>query len=135
MEKNMLQLVTANGEIHGLTGELANDCKESDMEKLDEKIKNECKKLKKEDAKLVKARYVNHKTPTGKLHKAYCKWPGDNIQKWTFISGYTYEVPLGLVKEVNSSGLIQRSKDDSGKSSADGIEGVFREHQFYADQF
>ena len=130
-----IPLVTATGVLHGMIGELANDCKESDMDKLNPKIKADCKKEREEDAKVIKGRYINHKDKTFPLNKAYCKWPGEPIQKWHLISGHVYDLPMGFVKEVNASGLIERSKEDTDRSNMQQVTGVFREHEIFPVNF
>ena len=55
-----------------------------------------------------------------RLTKPYCRYAGDPIQIWHFIPGKSYEVPFGLVKEVNDknkhipkrSGLISVDGND-----------------------
>jgi hypothetical protein len=82
------------------------------------KQKAKFEKAREEDGRLVKARYINHRGENERLDKPYCRWPGDDIQIWHMIPNCTYEVPYGLVKEVNSerAKLPKRSEilDQSG---------------------
>src|ERR1700742_2750658 len=110
--------VTANGEEHGLVDEMANSVQFDDFKHMSEATREKAKKLKKEDNKIVKARYINIKNPTKRLDKPYCKWAGDPIQKWHLIPGEVYEVPLGFVNEVNAAGMkIRGEKEVNGEVS------------------
>ena len=53
-----------------------------------------------------------------RLTKPYCRYSGDPIQIWHFIPGKVYDVPLGLVNEVNDTN--KRMKKRSGLVSIDG---------------
>ena len=98
-----LTLATASGEMHGLINTLTNSVPFDDFKHMSPEHKKEMERQKKEDAKLVKAEYLNSRGRHERLTKPYCKYAGDAIQIWHFIPGKTYEVPLGLVKEVNDS--------------------------------
>ncbi len=80
--------------------------------------KKEMERQKKEDSKLVKAEYMNARGKHERLTKPYCKYSGDPIQIWHFIPGKTYEVPMGLINEVNDS--TKRLPRRSGLVSIDG---------------
>lgn len=111
-------LATASGEQHGLINTLTNAVQFDDFKNMDPKVKAKVEKEKKEDARLVKARYINHRGKHERLTKPYCKYAGDPIQQWHFIPGYVYTVPFGLIKEVNETygALPERS----GLQSVDG---------------
>lgn len=111
-------LVTANGEEHGLINTMPNSVPDDDFKNFDPSLKEEMKKLKKEDAKKVSARFINHQYPDEPLTKRYCKYAGDPIQEWKFLPGHEYTVPYGLVKEVNESRQMERQ----GLQSVDGKE-------------
>lgn len=109
--------VTATGEEHGLINSYPNAVPFDDFKNLDPSKKEDMKKLKKEDAKIVKARYINHEEGAkGRLKKPYCRYAGDPILQYNLIHDYEYEVPLGFVREVNESRLPVRS----GLQSVDG---------------
>lgn len=110
-------LVTRNGEEHGMINVLANSVKDNGFAHMDPETKSKAEKLKKEESKMVKARYINHRGMHERLSKPYCRWAGDPIQMWHFIPGETYEVPMGLVNEVNGSRVVKRSEllDANGK--------------------
>jgi len=74
---------------------------------------------KKEDARIVKAEYLNSRGRHERLTKAYCKYAGDPIQIWHFIPGRVYDVPLGLVNEVNDKSKIMKKR--SGLMEVDGV--------------
>lgn len=114
-----LLMVTASGEQHGLINQVANSVKAEDgFKNMKPELKEQCEKQKKHDNKLIKARYLNTRGDHERLTKPYCKYAGDPIQTWHFIPNYEYDVPRGLVEEVNASkGLPRRSEvlDASGK--------------------
>lgn len=97
-----LMMSTAAGELHGLINTLSNSVSIDDAYKnMKPEHKKEIESRKKEDAKIVKAEYMNARGRHERLTKPYCKYAGDPIQIWHFIPGKVYEVPLGLVNEVN----------------------------------
>lgn len=98
-----LMMSTASGELHGLINTLTNSVPFDEFKNFKPEHKKELEKQKKEDSKLVKAEYMNSRGRHERLTKPYCRYAGDPIQIWHFIPGKTYEVPLGLVKEVNDS--------------------------------
>jgi hypothetical protein len=108
--------VTASGEEHGIINTLTNSNEFNDFKHSDPKTKAELQKQQKEDAKLVKVRYLNHRGRHERLTKPYCRYAGDPIHIWHMIPGQEYEVPMGLVKEVNGKRLPVRS----GLVSVDG---------------
>ena len=103
---------TESGEEHGLMKRLGNSVSSADAFKnMDPAVKAKAEALKKEESRLVKARYINHRGQHERLDKPYCRWAGDPISIYHFIPGHTYEVPLGLVNEINNSpGLARRSE-------------------------
>lgn len=121
-------LVTALGEEHGLIRKLANSVKES---KGTPERKSEIEKQRKDDARIVRARYNNRKNQiSGKFEKAYVRHPGDPIQVWKFLTGYEYDIPMGLINEVNSSGRPIRDKDEKPNEGAKDPRGLDIEHEF-----
>ena len=111
--------VTAWGEEHGLVNTYPNAVPFDDFKHLDPSKKEEMKKLKKEDAKVVKARYINHEEGAkGRLQKPYCRYAGDPIMQFNLIHDQEYDLPMGFVKEVNESRITLRS----GLQSIDGKE-------------
>ena len=116
--KQQLTLATASGEMHGLINTLTNSVPFDDFKHMKPENKKEMERQKKEDARLVKAEYLNSRGRHERLTKPYCKYAGDPIQIWHFIPGKTYEVPLGLIKEVNDAGKHLPKR--SGLVSVDG---------------
>ena len=100
---------TANGEQHGLINTLTNSVEFNDFKHMDGKTKAILEKEKKEDARVVKARYINHQGMHERLDKPYCRYAGDAIQMFHLIPGYSYDLPMGFIKEVNSMKRTQRS--------------------------
>ena len=100
-----------NGETHGLINTLANSCPDKGFANFKEKDRQQMKKMKEKDAKLVKVRYVNEKGGVEQLCKPYMHFQGENIQMWRCIHNYCYLVPQGMVDEVNGNpGLPKRSE-------------------------
>ena len=111
-------MITRSGEAHGLINRLTNSVPFDDFKNMTPENKKQMQAQKKEDAKIVKAEYMNSRGRHERLTKPYCKYAGDTIQIWHFIPGQVYEVPKGLVDEVNDpqKHLPQRS----GLVSVDG---------------
>lgn len=105
-----LMLATASGELHGLINTLTNSVPFDDFKNMKPEHKKEAEKRKKEDARLVKAEYMNSRGRHERLTKPYCKYAGDPIEIWHFIPGKVYEVPLGLVNEVNDKNKIMKQR-------------------------
>ena len=111
-------MCTASGEQHGLINTLSNMVPFDEFKNMKPEHKKEMERQKKEDSKLVKAEYMNARGKHERLTKPYCKYSGDPIQIWHFIPGKTYEVPMGLINEVNDS--TKRLPRRSGLVSIDG---------------
>lgn len=114
---------TASGEAHGLINTLTNSVENNDFKHMAPHIKAKLEKEKKEDSRTVKAEYINRTGRHERLTKAYCRYAGDPIQIWHFIPGRTYEIPFGLIKEVNAAKLPKRSgliEVDGEKINPDG---------------
>ncbi len=113
MAKKQIVMVTANGEEHGLVNTLNNSVPFDDFKNMKPEHAEECRKHKKNDARLVKVKYMNSRGRHERLTKPYCRWAGDPIQQWHLIPGHIYEVPYGFVQEVNGiknpvrSGLVE----------------------------
>lgn len=113
-----LMMSTAGGELHGLINTLTNSVPFDDFKNMKPEHKKELEKQKKEDARLVKAEYMNSRGRHERLTKPYCRYAGDPIEIWHFIPGKVYEVPLGLVNEVNDKNKIMKKR--AGLLSVDG---------------
>lgn len=100
---------TASGEVHGLINTLTNSCENNDFKHMTPATKAKLEKEKKEDARIVKMEYINRSGTMERLVKPYCRYAGDPIQIWNFIPGRKYDVPMGLVKEVNEASMPKRS--------------------------
>ena len=104
-------MVTKNGERHGLINSVANSVPDDGFKHFTPENKVKAEKLKKDEHRIVKARYRNSRGSHERLTKPYCRWAGDPIQTWHLIPGQEYELPYGFVKEVNESpGLAKRSE-------------------------
>jgi hypothetical protein len=58
-------------------------------------------KKKKEAEKIVKARYLNSRGINERLERPYMEFEGQPITMWRFLHNHVYEVPKGLVDDVN----------------------------------
>lgn len=134
----MIELETESGEKHGLINKLANSVPFDDFAKMDVKTKAECQKRKEYDNKTVKARYINHKGRNERLSRPYMRWAGDPIQMWNFIPDHEYEVPRGLIDEVNDKNKIPKKLtgllDSKGKALSRDMPGE-RVHEFVPISF
>ncbi len=115
-----LTLCTAGGEQHGLINTLTNSNNFDEFKHFKPEHKKQLEAEKKEDARIVKAEYLNSRGRHERLTKPYCKYSGDPIQIWHFIPGKVYDVPLGLVKEVNDKNKIMKKR--SGLQEVDGVQ-------------
>jgi hypothetical protein len=106
-----IRMATAAGEEHGLINTLTNNVPADDFKHMKAEHKKELERQKKEDARLVKAEYMNSRGRHERLTKPYCKYAGEPIQIWHFIPGKVYEVPLGLVNEVNDKNKIMKRRE------------------------
>ncbi len=113
-----LLMATAAGEEHGLINTLTNSVPFDEFKSMKPEHRKAMEAERKEDNKLVKAEYLNSRGRHERLTKPYCKYAGDPIQIWHFIPGRVYDVPLGLVKEVNDKNKIMKKR--SGLVSIDG---------------
>ncbi len=103
-------MATENGESHGLINTLPNSVADDGFKDMNPEMKTKCEKQKKEDNRMVKARYINHRGMHERLTKPYMRWAGDPIKIYHLIPGKTYDLPKGFVDEINSSiGLAQRA--------------------------
>lgn len=105
-------LVTATGEEHGLINKIGNSVPADDSFKhMSKENAAKAKELRKKDAELVKARYLNSRGPNERLEKPYCRYAGDPICFYRLIPGEVYELPRGFIDEIEQSpGLAVRSE-------------------------
>jgi hypothetical protein len=137
-----IMTATAAGEQHGLINTLTNSVAFDDFKAMKPEDRTKILKEKKEDARLVKVKYHNSRGRHERLTKAYCKYQGDPIQQWHFIPGKVYEVPFGLIKEVNEKETVRRSGFVQGDTTLDGSGAPLQEdqkeeplHYFYPADF
>src|SRR5665213_1131473 len=111
-------MATQSGEMHGLINVLTNSVPNDDFKSFKPEHKKELEAQKKDDARIVKVEYLNSRGKHERLTKPYCRYAGDPLQIWHFIPGKVYEVPYGLVKEVNDA--TKHIPKRSGLVSIDG---------------
>lgn len=114
----MITLVTASGEEHGLINRLSNSVEDHGYKHMKPERKKHLEADRKRDKEKVRAEYMNSRGPHERLTKPYCRYAGDPIEVWHFIPGKIYEVPFGLVKEVNDKNKILKRR--AGLVSEDG---------------
>lgn len=117
MVKQMI-MSTAGGELHGLINTLTNSVPFDDFKTMKPEHKKEVERQKKEDSRMVKAEYMNSRGRHERLTKPYCKYSGDPILIYHLIPGKIYELPLGLINEVNDASKYIPKR--SGLVSIDG---------------
>lgn len=70
------------------------------------------KKMRAEDAKMVKGQFEFVEAEGGFFEFAYRIYPGENIQQFTLIHGEICTIPMGLVKHLNGcKKKVRRYKD------------------------
>ena len=110
LEKSGL-METADGETHGLVNAVANSVKDDGFKHMTPEAKKKAEALKKDEQRIVSARYINHRGSHERLEKPYMRWAGELIEMWKLIPGQVYNLPYGFVKEINESkGLARRSE-------------------------
>lgn len=112
MYENMMNLPPVNNRNHGLIRRIANSVSFDDFKNVAEKDKDMMRKKFARNAKPVKARYINYRGPNEICEKPYMNYAGDPIDTWRFIHDQVYEVPQGLIDEINdpSKCLPRRSE-------------------------
>lgn len=108
---SVIKRVTATGEEHGLIKQMANSVPNHGYKHMEPTEKAKIEKERKEDARVVKARYINHRGMHERLTKPYCRYAGDTICTYHLIPGQEYDLPMGFIKEVNEAqGLASRGE-------------------------
>lgn len=105
---NHLRLATAWGEEHGLINVLTNSVPYDEFKNFKPEHKKQLEHEKKEDSRMVKAKYLNSRGRHERLEMVYCKYAGDPILQLRLIPNYVYELPMGLINQVNQKRKIKR---------------------------
>lgn len=81
--------------------------------------KEKLEKLKKEDSKMVRGRFFCHEPKGGNVKFSYRKYKGDPIRTYILYDGQDYELPVGVVKHINSCGwnIHAHAVDGQGRPS------------------
>lgn len=107
---SQIVMVTQSGEQHGLINSIPNSVEDDGFKHLKPDLKTKAEKQRKEDSRMVKARYINHRGMHERLSTPYMKYAGDPIRMYHLIPGYTYDLPKGFVDTINESqGLANRA--------------------------
>ncbi|MDC7243646.1 MAG: hypothetical protein PQJ44_06895 [Sphaerochaetaceae bacterium] len=115
-----MKLFTEDGREHGLLKTLANSVTKDNAEGIKNKKEYEAKK--KENSRMVNARYVNSRGVGEPLSLPYCAGAGEPIHLYKFIHNYTYRVPMGVVNQINENAkLVQRKKISEENDSASAL--------------
>ena len=101
--------VTPSGEEHGLIKVVANSVPNSVGKRFKEKDRVAMQKMRDEESRMVKVQYINTKGSQERLERPYMRWDGDPVLTYRFIPEHEYEVPKGLVDEVNGKKIQKRS--------------------------
>jgi len=104
-------MATASGEQHGLVNTLTNSVPFDDFKNMKPEHKKELERQKKEDARIVRAEYMNSRGRHERLTKPYCRYSGDPILIYHLIPGRIYELPLGFINEVNDKTKIMKKRE------------------------
>lgn len=103
-------MATETGEQHGLINVIPNTVPDNEFKHMKPENKAKCEKIRKDEKRIVKARYINHRGMNERLSKPYMRWAGDAIEFYHLIPGHVYDLPYGFIKEVNDNpGMPQRS--------------------------
>ena len=110
---------TESGIVHGLIGVVSNSVPNSEGKRFKEKDRVAMQKLRDEQSRMVKARFINTKGNTYSYSVPYMKWDGDPILTYNLLPNYEYEVPKGLVDDFNDKPSMERSGllDKNGQPS------------------
>ena len=55
------------------------------------------------DRELVKGIFKYHEAPGGSVSFSFRKYKGDPIERYDFVDGHVYTIPLGVAKHLNSN--------------------------------
>jgi hypothetical protein len=72
------------------------------------------------ERELVTGVVKNHECPGGTVEFMFRKWPGDPIEKYSFIDGQVVKIPLGVARHLNSNcwyPVHQYAQDKNGNAS------------------
>ena len=132
-----MTFTTEKGQQHGLLNTVGNSVPDDGFKRFADKDKESMKKLKAKEEEMVRARYLNSRGENERLEKPYMRWAGQPITFWRFLHNHIYNVPRGLVDEVNKSpGLPTRSEILDSKGVPTIKDGATkREHQFVPVEF
>jgi hypothetical protein len=100
---------TLSGIEHGLMKVVANSVPDNEFKRFKEKDRPAMQKLKADQCKMKKVIYINTKGRKDPYERPYCKWDGDPILSYKFLPEHEYEVPQGLIDEVNALRVNKRS--------------------------
>ncbi len=72
------------------------------------------------DSKLIKGVFQDNEIKGGTIRFPFKKWPGDKIEIYQLTDGCEYELPLAVVKHLNSNCYYQEDAYANGLVTADG---------------
>lgn len=68
----------------------------------DAPMNDKFEQMRKADAKLVKGVFQDNEVKGGHVTFPFKKWKGDELKVYTLIDGEEYELPIAVVKHLNS---------------------------------
>jgi len=60
-------------------------------------------RMRAEDAKIVRGKFIYHECPGGMMEFSFRKYKGDPIEKYQLVDNAIYSLPLGVAKHLNSN--------------------------------
>jgi len=64
--------------------------------------------MRKEDSRLIKGIFQDNEVKGGNRHFFFRKWKGDKVQEYKLYDGQEYELPLAVVKHLNSGCAVEQ---------------------------
>jgi hypothetical protein len=118
IDMKYLTLVHSNGEQHGFIKQVANSVQGDGFTHMTPAAKEEAIRKKKEASRIVKAKYLNSRGSSERLTMPHCLGAGEPINFFHFIPNQCYDLPKGLVDDVNAKKLIARAGkcDENGEN-------------------
>ncbi|MGD8327649.1 MAG: hypothetical protein PVF65_12100 [Sphingomonadales bacterium] len=83
---------------------------------------DDIKKMKEEGHRIVKGVFRCQEPPGGSVTFSFKAFPGDQVEKYTFVDGKIYSIPLMVAKHINNNcsyDIHQHVLDAEGKPRID----------------
>lgn len=66
-------------------------------------MSDEFERRRKEDSRMIKGIFQDHEVKGGTVQFPFRKWKGDPVEMYSLTDGQEYELPLAVVKHLNSN--------------------------------